>query len=227
MTRRTEAPAGASPPITDDRVIRTRTGKPGLTRRIVVDSREQRPWFADPTEHGIEVVRQALPQGDYALEGLADVLTVERKNISDLAMVVGRERDRFLRELARLRDSCQHPFLFVEADVADIAGKRYTGTVAPSAIIGSLLGWCLDFNVTPWWGSSPRLCELAALRLFAAVERRIERASDAASPTAAPSHARRRRSPVGSENRHGSPIGEPVAGVHFLPLRPEQSVTSR
>ena len=36
------------------------------------------------------------------------------------------------------------------------------------------IAWAHDFDLRVWWAGSPRLAELTALRLFAALERRID-----------------------------------------------------
>ncbi len=47
------------------------------------------------------VVAGGLAIGDDALAGLADRVAVERKRLPDLVLCLGRERERFERELAR------------------------------------------------------------------------------------------------------------------------------
>lgn len=70
--------------------------------KIVCDTREQKPYdFTDFTD--VELVKGTLPQGDYSIQGLENFVAVERKSLSDLAMCLGRDRDRFIRELLRAR----------------------------------------------------------------------------------------------------------------------------
>ena len=66
---------------------------------VLIDRREQTPWsFANLASE-----RAALDTGDYSIRGLTHAVAVERKSLDDLLSCVGRERNRFLRELARLR----------------------------------------------------------------------------------------------------------------------------
>ena len=68
--------------------------------KILVDSREQAPWrFPDD----IETARATLATGDYSVAGLESHVCIERKSLSDLVACLGVERDRFKRELARMR----------------------------------------------------------------------------------------------------------------------------
>ncbi|WP_241160230.1 hypothetical protein [Desulfovibrio sp. ZJ369] len=47
------------------------------------------------------MVAGSLTVGDYSLEGLTDKVAVERKELPDLVQCLGRERERFERELQR------------------------------------------------------------------------------------------------------------------------------
>ena len=53
-------------------------------------------------EH-LQSTQKTLQSGDYSVKGLEDVFAVERKSMSDLVGSLTRERDRFMRELHRLR----------------------------------------------------------------------------------------------------------------------------
>jgi hypothetical protein len=70
--------------------------------KIIVDSREQAPFtFQHEKYAGTIVEAGTLDTGDYSLAGLADKIAVERKSLPDLAQCLGRERERFERELQR------------------------------------------------------------------------------------------------------------------------------
>ena len=70
--------------------------------RIIQDSREQAPFaFNSPRYEGVTVEAGALQVGDYSLHGLTDKVAVERKELADLVQCLGRERERFERELQR------------------------------------------------------------------------------------------------------------------------------
>lgn len=85
------------------------------TPTIVIDTRERKPWeFGDlPTS------RARLHTGDYSVAGLTHLIAVERKSLSDLVTCTGRERQRFKRELQRLR---AHRFylLVIEGAASDL-----------------------------------------------------------------------------------------------------------
>ena len=67
--------------------------------RLIVDTREQTPL----TFEHLQSAPATLQSGDYSVKGLEEVFAVERKSLSDLVGSLTRERDRFMRELHRLR----------------------------------------------------------------------------------------------------------------------------
>jgi ERCC4-type nuclease len=107
---------------------------------VVVDSREQRPfkftrfknWIAD------EVV-QTLPTGDYSVQGMENLIALERKSMGDLISTLMHNRERFFRECERLT-SFKYKAIIVEASYEDLKSP-YTGeyTAAhPNGVVGSL-----------------------------------------------------------------------------------------
>lgn len=66
--------------------------------RIIIDSREQRPWYFPP-EAGVVRVEK-LDAGDYALEG--DSFSIERKSLDDFIGTISSGWARFLREINRM-----------------------------------------------------------------------------------------------------------------------------
>ena len=70
----------------------------GWRPTIVIDSREQTPLpISFPT------VTSGLSTGDYSAQGLEDDFTIERKSLSDLYGSLTSGRERFTRELQRMR----------------------------------------------------------------------------------------------------------------------------
>ena len=112
---------------------------------IVVDTREQEPWsFRDlATESG------TLDTGDYSVRGLEHVVAIERKSLDDLLACIGRERDRFKRELQRLR-AYRFRCLVVEASHADLERGEWRSRLKPSHLLGSLAAWQAQFELPIW-----------------------------------------------------------------------------
>ncbi|MCI7568994.1 MAG: hypothetical protein MSH25_06415 [Desulfovibrio sp.] len=109
--------------------------------KIVTDSREQLPFsFAGERYKGTVVEAGTLAVGDYSLEGLTDKVAVERKELADLVACLGRERERFERELQR--GAALDAFaVVVEASWADLASGNYRSRINPHAACQSVLAF--------------------------------------------------------------------------------------
>lgn len=134
---------------------------------VVIDTREQNPWsFASlPTELG------SLATGDYAVKGLEHLIAVERKSLPDLLACIGHERDRFKRELQRLR-AYRFRCLVVEASYADLECGQWRSQLKPSAVLGSLVAWTAQFELPIWLvGTHQAGAEFCERYLFQAARR--------------------------------------------------------
>lgn len=96
--------------------------------RVVCDTREQAPYsFAGASCYaGTTVEPGSLSTGDYSLKGLEHLVAVERKSLPDFVACLGRERDRFVRELERGR-GLECFAVVVEGDFASLAHHDYRG----------------------------------------------------------------------------------------------------
>jgi ERCC4-type nuclease len=118
---------------------------------IIVDSREQTPlpFTRLATERG------TLQTGDYSFMGGEDLFAVERKSIPDLvACCVGENRDRFFRELHRLRG---HRFkrLLVVGTRDQIEAGDFRSNVSPKAVFATLGALEARFDVPVVFAPSP------------------------------------------------------------------------
>lgn len=103
---------------------------------VLIDSREQQPlqFSRLPSRVG------TLTSGDYSVQGLEDQFSIERKSVPDLVACIGPERERFERELCRLRGYRFRRLLIVGAR-SEIEQHKYRSNVAPAAVMGSLQAW--------------------------------------------------------------------------------------
>jgi DNA excision repair protein ERCC-4 len=117
---------------------------------IVVDTREQEPLrFARlPSRTG------TLSSGDYSIVGLETLFAVERKTVADLVACIGPERDRFERELCRLR-GYRFKRLIVIGQRAEIEQGRYRSNIKPQSVLGSLDVWEVRYGVPYTFASTP------------------------------------------------------------------------
>ncbi len=111
--------------------------------KLLIDTREQRPLdFPD----GIETAPATLAAGDYSAPGLEEHVAIERKELSDFIACIGPERDRFKRELARLRGyPCRA--VVIESDLRTILNGEYRSQIAAESVLGSLCSWMTRYKV--------------------------------------------------------------------------------
>lgn len=116
----------------------------GVPRPVVlVDSRERQPW---PLAHEhpnwiADERRVALKTGDYSVEGMVDLLAIERKSLADVVKCTVASRSRFIACCERL-SKLRWKAIFVEATFEDLkAGWEDDETesrVHPNAVCGTL-----------------------------------------------------------------------------------------
>jgi ERCC4-type nuclease len=131
---------------------------------IEIDTREQAPLVFTR----LQSVRSCLPEADYRIAGVVD-WAVERKGSLDelAACCIGSNRDRFERELHRLRPYRFKRLLVVGAICDDdILSHQYQSAINPRCVLGSLYAWQARFDIpfvlTPSAEAAARLIELWA-----------------------------------------------------------------
>jgi DNA excision repair protein ERCC-4 len=102
----------------------------------IIDTREQLPLDLAP----MKVITGTMPTADYSVVGLEHYVVGERKSAEDMLACIGRERDRFDREVQRML-SYPARVLIVEAGWQFFERGEWRGNVTPAQAIGSLLGW--------------------------------------------------------------------------------------
>lgn len=103
---------------------------------VIIDPREQCPFSMDP----MQTIEGTLQSGDYSYRGGENICRIERKSLEDLIACVGRERERFEREIERLLAfPCRA--LIVEGSWQDIERGEWRSQVHPKAAVNSLLSW--------------------------------------------------------------------------------------
>ena len=116
---------------------------------LIIDTREQTPlafsWL--PSRTG------TLTSGDYSIAGLESDFAIERKSIPDLVGSLTSGRERFMREVDRLRG---FPFarLLIVGTEAEIIEGQYRSNANPTAMMHSLhaiesRGLPVVFTATP------------------------------------------------------------------------------
>jgi ERCC4-type nuclease len=139
---------------------------------VVVDTREQEPYSFDPER--IEVVRHALPAGDYSLQGMEHLVAVERKSLDDFVQTVIRSRERFKKELLALQ-TCASACVVVEASFQDVISGRYSSGAHPNSVIGSALSIIVDYNIPVFFCSNRQAARLFVEEYLVKFHRKVTR----------------------------------------------------
>lgn len=114
--------------------------------KIIIDTREQEPFAFRHERMEAETEPGTLAVGDYSLAGLTDRVAVERKSLPDLVMCLGRERERFERELAR--GAALDAFAVVcEASWLDLSRGEYRSRLNPHAACQSVLAFAGKYRL--------------------------------------------------------------------------------
>ena len=113
---------------------------------IICDTREQIPFqFTKWPE--IQVRQAALPTGDYSLPGFEDHVAVERKALDDLiSCFMGKNRERFERELARAR-RFEFFTVVVESSFQDMAEGNYKSNMRSHAALQTVTSFFIRYSV--------------------------------------------------------------------------------
>ena len=132
--------------------------------QIIVDTREQKPYsfckFSDVT-----VIRATLQSADYSLPGFEDVVGLERKSLDDLVGCLTSGRERFERELHRLR-SFDLRAVVVEANMVDLARGNYRSQMNPTAAVNSVLAFQQRYDVPFLFAGSREAGEYCTYQLL-------------------------------------------------------------
>lgn len=104
------------------------------TRRIIIDTREQRPYDFE------NAIRGTLQSGDYSIEGYESQIAIERKSLEDFVntILADKKSGRFTRELERLQ-SYRFAAVVIEATWDDIKNHKYNSRMHPNSVIRILL----------------------------------------------------------------------------------------
>jgi ERCC4-type nuclease len=131
--------------------------QPNPNPTIIVDTREQIPLVFPnlPSRQG------TLTSGDYSIAGAEELFAIERKSVPDLvACCVGANRERFERELHRLR-GYRFTRLLIVGTEAEIEVGHYRSHIAPKAVLHTVRAFEARY-VPVVWEATP---ERAAVRI--------------------------------------------------------------
>lgn len=102
--------------------------------KIIVDTREQQPLEFGAYKDCEGSISKALKVGDYSIEGMEDLICIERKaSTIEIARNLGTDSARFYRELEKMKNF-QHRFIICEFTMDELIRYPVDSNV-PSAIL--------------------------------------------------------------------------------------------
>lgn len=134
---------------------------------VLVDTREQTPLDLAP----LRTTAATLSTGHYSLAGLEHFVAIERKSLNDLLGCVGRERERFDREVHRL---AAYPVrvLLIESTWGEIELGQWRGSLTSEQVQGALLGWIASGLQVELVGTHERTGRFASRLLYTIASRK-------------------------------------------------------
>jgi len=148
---------------------------------ITVDTREQAPWTFERLN--VITTRGTLNVGDYRTEGTAFV--IERKSGPDFLSTITWGRERFERELARMREA-GGGVIVVEASLAELLygpDNRRGQRVHPNSIMGTVAAFQARYGVPTLFGGTRDLAERLAYHLLRQAARQAAESAEATATT--------------------------------------------
>jgi ERCC4-type nuclease len=144
---------------------------------VLIDTREQAPYSfrgltanadKDYTPLIVDCRTATLPTGDYSIAGFENYITLERKSLSDAFNTFTHDRERWERELDRMRKipACH---VVIEASFDEIAQGpvKPGGANVGKAVMRSMASWSLDFPHVHFWAMGSRdMAEPWAFRIL-------------------------------------------------------------
>lgn len=144
-----------------------------FTPTITIDTREQTPlpFSHFPTESA------TLYTGDYSAKGIEQSFSVERKSLADLVGSVTHDRDRFTRELERMRGYSFRRLLVI-GNRCEIEQHAYRSRASPAAILASLWTFEVRYGVPVVFAATPEEgADTVELWAFYALRERLKEAA--------------------------------------------------
>ena len=131
--------------------------------KIIIDTREQRPLcFSGLHIRGVPELRterQKLNEGDYSIFGLKHKVFIERKSPQDLYGTLFQGRERFERELERVKAAdYKYRYLVVETTPFGFASymEYHRNMTQFNSAFSSLMTWAERYGLKVRWCKTPQ-----------------------------------------------------------------------
>lgn len=125
---------------------------------VTVDTREKWPYLFQ--DYPVDLVTATLTTGDYSLRGMEDQVCIERKTLNDFVGSICRGRERFERELLRMK-AYELGVVIIEASMSDIVAQRYRSKMSSGAVAQTIFSWANRYGVHFHLANNRKLGEFA------------------------------------------------------------------
>ena len=130
---------------------------------IIVDTREQTPFLF--FDYPCSTSAGTLHTGDYSVSGFESRILIERKSLADLASCMTSGRDRFERELERMRPF-ESACVIVEEPLTAIRHSGYRSNLNPRSFEQSILSFSTRYRVPFLFGHNRTHAEWLAFNVL-------------------------------------------------------------
>lgn len=130
---------------------------------ILIDTREKTPL--DFSIYPCNTKVATLTTGDYSLKGFENIVALERKSENDLLQSLTHERERFERELARLRGFTVKAVL-CETSWVRLGHGEYKSQMKPHACLQSILGLTIRYDIQFYMVENRMAAAYTAFHIF-------------------------------------------------------------
>jgi ERCC4-type nuclease len=131
---------------------------------LIFDTREQRPFFFRLPKD-LPVIRTTLKAGDYSIKGFEKNIAIERKSLNDFLISIGKERERFKKELEILR-GYEWAGLVIEASEKELFQPQIWSSMSPESIRGTLISIAVKYHVHIYYNQNREECEQYILKIL-------------------------------------------------------------
>lgn len=131
----------------------------GVQLPVVVKIVRKPMWNIGRADHGTGLA-------DYSIEGLEELVQIERKSIEDLFGTLSSRRENFEREIDRLNRQCEAACVLIEGSFGHIASFKSHGP-DPASVIGTMIAWGQRYPKVHWIPAGSRdMAERLAFRFL-------------------------------------------------------------
>lgn len=140
---------------------------------IIQDSREQSPFtFEGALYEGLAVKVAGLKTADYSIEGLEDMVGVERKSMPDLLQSISTNRETFEKMMVRSLELDAF-IVVIEEPFRNLGCKEYQSHMNRKAAVQTVYSWLSKYRCSFWFAESREGAEFATYNFLRHYHKRV------------------------------------------------------